>query len=442
MNPVFVVGSPRSGTTLLAAMLASHPSFGCGPETHFFVGTSAHQRQRAAVGEWPYSAMHLLSQLTLEDASLTELFGHDQEGLFRTLAARPPSEGAMLEALTASFAARLGKPRWIEKTPNHLLHIREIVKAFPDAVFVRIMRDPRASAHSMKALPFASQSFLANCVRWMNGYVYSRPFFRAPGPHFTLRYEDLVANPEAELRRLCSFLGEPYDPAMLEHQHAARLLQTPAESWKLGSTQPLSAGGIDRWRSEVPPEEQDAAALFLKPALDEFGYPGGIEASRLLPMLGLTGRIADGRLDLLMAAARSRTRVELLPEPLMNVRPLFASFDLRAHRCGRTAASFMARVCLALLRGLARGETARYLTPAMAPRRRILNVLRWLAAGLGRAITVHEALQLATPATTSVTGKAARSANPKIDPRKVPIFTGGPPTTAGKSASPTATTSS
>src|SRR5262249_30842982 len=162
---------------------------------------------------------------------------------------------------------------------------------FPDAAIVRIVRDPRASAHSMTKVPFGSRNYLANCVHWMNWHAQSQTFFRLPGRHFTLRHEDLITDPESELTRLCGFLGEDYNRSMLNYEHSARLIQTKTETWKIGTTRPLSAEVVDRWRGEVAADDQNAAALFLKPALDEFAYSGGIEAARSLPVYALTEHV-------------------------------------------------------------------------------------------------------------------------------------------------------
>jgi hypothetical protein len=382
---------------LLAAMLASHPSFGCGPETHFFAKTTPTVRQRALSGRWPESAVNLLSQLKVEGIPLPDLFEQDRQSLCERLASRPRRVATLLEVLTEPFASRLGKRRWIEKSPNHLIHVREIVDAFPDAAVVRIVRDPRASAHSMTLVPFASSNFLANCVHWMNGYVHSQTFFSSPRRHLTLRYEDLVADPKAELTRLCAFLGEDYDPGMLAYQGAARLLQTRTETWKAGTTRPLSTASIGRWQRDVAPEDQNAAAMFLKPALDEFGYPGGIEAGRVLPVFDLTGRVAEARLDLLSAASRAGVRIELLSEPPMHVRPLFASFDLRVRPRAHSQKVFLLRTLFALFRALARGERPGYLTPVISNDSHIPKRVRLMVTSLGRAETVDQALESAVP---------------------------------------------
>jgi Sulfotransferase family len=407
MNPVFIVGAPRSGTTLLAAMLASHPAFGCGPETHFFARSTPPERQKALAGPWPESAIHLLSQLTLEGIPLLHLFKQDAQTLRELLASRPRRTATLLEVLTGPFASRLGKYRWVEKSPSHLMYVKEIAEAFPDAAIVRIVRDPRATAHSMTLVPFAGRTYLGNCVRWMNGYVQSRAFFQSPGRHYTLRYEDLVTDPEAELTRLCAFLGEDYDGAMLDYQDTARLLQTQTETWKTGTTRPLSIAGLHRWQKEVAPEDQSAAALFLKPALDEFGYPGGVEARGILPIFDLTGHVAEARRDLLTAAARAGVRVELLPEPPMHVRPLFASFDLRMRPRLRRQKAFLLRTLFALVRALARGQRPGYLTPIIASDLYLPKRVRLMATSLGRAESVAQALETAIP----VSKQAARSSD-------------------------------
>jgi hypothetical protein len=416
MNPVFIVGAPRSGTTLLAAMLASHPSFACGPETHFFVKTTAARRRDAVSRYWPDSAVHLLSQIKLEGNSLVDLFGQDSQSLRKELAARTPSEATLLEALTEPFAAQLGKRRWVEKTPNHLLHLGEVLNTFPDAAIVRIVRDPRASAHSMTGLPFASGNFLANCVHWMNWYTHSRDFFLSPGRHITLRYEDLIAHPEAELTRLCAALGERYDRAMLSYQDAARLLQTTPETWKAATVRPLSSAGTQRWRQDVAPDEQHAAALFLKPALDEFGYPEALPASRVLPVFDLTERVADDRLDLLTGAAQSGVRIELLREPPMDARPIFASFDLRARPRGRKPKAFLLRTLIALVRSLARGERPVYLAPIVSRDAHTTKPLRLMVTWIGRAATVDEALRLAIPVPNKQEDRCGHRTGPVAGP--------------------------
>ncbi|MFN8623183.1 MAG: sulfotransferase, partial [Chloroflexota bacterium] len=117
-GPIFVVGTPRSGTTLLAAMLGAHPDIDCGPETRFF--SWLERADRPALLDprtWPGPATDFVLSLRLQDSPVHELFGVTPDQVRAALAARRPSMAAMLESLTATRAAAHGKPRWAEKTP-------------------------------------------------------------------------------------------------------------------------------------------------------------------------------------------------------------------------------------------------------------------------------------------------------------------------------------
>ncbi|HKI87071.1 MAG TPA: sulfotransferase, partial [Thermoanaerobaculia bacterium] len=118
-RPGFIVGVPRSGTSLLAAMLNAHSRISCGPETHFFVQLDERLRQTERLAaNWPSVAVDLLLSLELEEASVCfDFYNLDRADLERELATRPPSVAAMLESLTATRAKRHDKAIWIEKTP-------------------------------------------------------------------------------------------------------------------------------------------------------------------------------------------------------------------------------------------------------------------------------------------------------------------------------------
>ena len=87
-----------------------------------------------------------------------------------------------------------------------------------------------------------------------------------------MRYEDLVAEPEQELRRICDFVGEDYEPAMLDDRSGATGVAAAHEWWKGDATGPLDRSRSGRWRDEMPPEVQRYAALNLGDLLEEHGY--------------------------------------------------------------------------------------------------------------------------------------------------------------------------
>lgn len=255
-DPIFVLGVPRSGTTLLRILLDSHPAIACGPETPWLGG---HQ---------PRSVMDLCRALTDEPWGYCRSFGMPPETV--TAAAR-----TFVDTLLRAHAEARGKRRWAEKTPDNLLHVDFLASLFPGARFVSIVRDGLDAAASTahvaehrrgisawheENLPWGPDAFTGNSVftallRWRH---WNRLLARSleGRQHLSLRYEDLVARPEPTVRDLCAFLGEAFDPAMLDY--ARREHEYP--SWEWGSADArtlgrITASRVGRAAQDLTPDE-------------------------------------------------------------------------------------------------------------------------------------------------------------------------------------------
>jgi hypothetical protein len=298
--PVFVVGGPRSGTTLLAAMLGSHSAFDCGPETFFLWRWSRLGARRRAEAldpaTWPDGGTHLVCSLTLGKRLVHELYGVAPGDVRRWLAGRAPSPAALLEALTAQRAARHGKPRWVEKTPRHLETAALIRSTWPEARIVRVVRDPRDAAVSLTRVPFGTPSLVTNLSSLARMDEASRAFFAADATTWTIRYEDLVARPEPELRRLCAYLEVEYEPAMVEDRSEAAGVAASHEWWKGDVTGPLDPSRAGVWRQEMPEAVQRYAALNLAGFLSRHGYEGARECLRRVAIVP-SGDALNARFD-------------------------------------------------------------------------------------------------------------------------------------------------
>ena len=192
-------------------MLAAHPAFDCGPETHFLSRwTRLSRRERARIldpADWPLRAGAYVTSLSLGKEPVYPVYGLTAQDVQDWLAARPPSLATMLESLTAQRAYRAGKARWVEKTPRHLEVPELITDTWPHARIVRIVRDPRDAAVSLTKVPFGTPSLLTNLSVLARMNEAAADFYRASPQALTVRYEDLVATPERELRRICDFVG-------------------------------------------------------------------------------------------------------------------------------------------------------------------------------------------------------------------------------------------
>ncbi len=306
--PIFVVGIARSGTTLLSAMLSAHPRLDCGPESRFFARyrhVDAKQRARILDAEtWPRPAVDFIGSLRNQGHPIHELFGLELGDIGRYLGGREPSLSAMLESLTELHAKRAGKARWLEKTPRHLLMTETLRQLWPDAFIVRIVRDPRDVALSLARMPFAKESLVGNLVRIDHDDRASRDSIASDPRALTLRYEDLVSEPQRELQRICSFVGEDYAPGMLDARETAGNVAAEHEWWKGSVSGPLQTSSVGRWHAEMSADARRFAGLHLADFLRQHGYEGALDAEAEVAILPGADAVGPNNEAILLELAR------------------------------------------------------------------------------------------------------------------------------------------
>lgn len=280
-EPIFIVGAPRSGTTLLAALLSGHSRIACGPETHFFNKIGVHRlRQAVRDCSWPNKAVDTILSLTLAGQKVNELFEVSDDEIQSFLSNCKPSIQAMLESLTALYAQKSGKLRWAEKTPNHLLFLKVIRQEFLNSPIIRIIRDPRDSAISItQKLPWASKSLIANCYLWDEWFQKSNLFFERDRLSLTICYENLVLDPVKEMKRICYFIGEDFEQEMLDTTKTSKYVSTPKEAWKSQVANSLTLTRTFVWQKELSPNEQNISTFCCYAGIEKFGYKSPVKPS-------------------------------------------------------------------------------------------------------------------------------------------------------------------
>lgn len=212
----FVVGVPRSGTTLLRLLLDAHPELAIPSETGFGLVLAERPGGYATPGE-------LLDRL--EALPTWGDLATSRDELTALIAGLPRWDSAdALRAYYRGYAAAHGKPRWGDKTPMHVEHMPVIAAAFPEARFVHIIRDGRGVLASLRGLPFAPGDGSVEAIAgyWRDVIACARS--AAPTlPHYhEVRYEQLVREPEPTLRGVCEFLRLDFDPVMLDAHENVR----------------------------------------------------------------------------------------------------------------------------------------------------------------------------------------------------------------------------
>lgn len=276
-----MVGCERSGTTLLRTMLDMNPALAMTPESYFPV-------------EWlrPHVRTALENGGLDTDQLLRRLAEHDWFGRWKLpleqvekrWASNPPSDvPAALSGIYLAYADREQKQSVGDKTPAFVGHIPLLAASFPTAKFVHIVRDGREVAMSLIERPQPPNRLADSALYWARQVTAARATGATiPDRYEEVRYEDLLEDPEAELRRLCRFIGLTYTDSMLSYQtRAAEVAATfDRPEVQANLARPLTKGLRD-WH-ELP--ERDIAVMdrIAGKALRAHGYP--VETDRPRPI--------------------------------------------------------------------------------------------------------------------------------------------------------------
>jgi hypothetical protein len=266
-----VFGSGRSGTSLLTRMLDAHSAIGVPYESHLYNRIYPLIRGNTNLGD--EATRRRLVRLILRTSPLQHW--SPRPTLEGTLAAiRRPGFHGIVEGLLNGWAASRGKPRWGEKTPAHTLCWRTILDGFPDLKVIHLVRDGRDVALSFRSAPFGPKHVYQAARHWTTYLAAAEAAQAALGERafLTVRYEDVLESPERELRRICAFLGEPYEAAMLTYYRGNAAYPTDARNLT-GLRQPVREGNREKWRTQLTPREQRIFEALAGGSLERYGYP-------------------------------------------------------------------------------------------------------------------------------------------------------------------------
>jgi hypothetical protein len=259
-SPIFVVGTGRSGTTLLRFMLSAHPRIYITHEASFYVWESFFSRSapRRAFLDY-YFQTFSFRWLRVDPARVLE-------GLPDPLPAA--RSGAAFAAIMREKAAQYGRVRYGDKTPAHSGHLRRIFSDFPDARVIHIVRDPRAVALSLARMPWACASLYANAHASLTDL---EQVARFRDRVLRIRLEDLLADPRATMGRVLDHVGEPWDDAVLDHaRHIPDPKDMPPLPWLESAARDRGAASTP-WRT-LPAVQIRMIERTARRVMDELGY--------------------------------------------------------------------------------------------------------------------------------------------------------------------------
>lgn len=252
-------------------MLCCHPDVCIAPETNFF-------------NHW----MRMYSHLDISKPDDFDLFWHDfgSSDLFRVCGVAPsavlerlrrekdPSFPGVFGALCREYARRMGKPIWGEKTPRHEEYARDLLRWFPRARIVYMLRDPRATASSLMSMSFGSRYCYVHAHRWSRSI--SRAVELQEDSRFHIvRFEELLRDGEKVLRELCGFLHLAYSPDMLQRRDASRYCRypdSPDANRNVPVSRRLTPTVRDKWKERLSPYQIRVIESICGPWMRSLGY--------------------------------------------------------------------------------------------------------------------------------------------------------------------------
>ena len=271
-RPIFVVGCPRSGTTMLSLMIHAHPRLAMPPESRFLIRT---WRVRKKFGDLSTPEQRLaLAKSCVRTGSKVRDLGLDPQETLDAILAAPPTMGSAFGTVFKMFADRHGKARWGDKRPAYYQEVDVLLRLFPDAQIVHIVRDGRSNVASLKTMPWWPFDSIGSMAAWSQAeYCSRRNAKRLPGDVFhVVRYESLVADPEPVLRQLCTFLEEDFHPAMLEPSEVREVVPEK-KTWHTNLNNTVSTDRVESWRQGLDPWELGLMETVLRRKLRRYRYP-------------------------------------------------------------------------------------------------------------------------------------------------------------------------
>jgi hypothetical protein len=219
-------------------------------------------------------------------------------------ATRQNTFGEAYRAILELFASAVKKPRWGEKTPHNLYYVREILEDFPDAKFLNLVRDGRDVAVEQLRSAFGPRNVYAAALIWRRSQVLAE-HWAATLPRaqwLDVSYEELAREPERVLPRVTEFLGEEYEPHVLEFHRGevARRRARTRDHKALGG--PVSTEYVGLYRRHLSEQEQGVFEHVAGDALRRAGYepsvpPLAVSAKEAALYLELDARIRAATLD-------------------------------------------------------------------------------------------------------------------------------------------------
>ena len=286
--PFFIVGSSRSGSTLLRLMLASHSRIAIPSETWYL---------SALVKGFPFDRPLEENEIGEAISVMTNHYTWPDMGLDAAEVRRRAANlsGVRLRDLAEIVYRRHmeveGKSRWGDKTPAYIEIVPSLAAMFDDAKFIHLIRDGRDVAKSFQRHGWHGPWMHGYTREWVRAIEWDMRLGKTPLNARILRvlYEDLVLHPEATLRRICAFIDEEFEDRMLQwHGKADNAVPAREKHFHTRLGRDMNPSDVGRWKGEMTSREIFVAEALIGTQLSHFGYERRYRGMLWSPLLAVT----------------------------------------------------------------------------------------------------------------------------------------------------------
>lgn len=270
IQPFFIFGSPRSGTSLLSRMLDSHENLTVANESLIF------KMFASSLSDYGDLTDIQNQKKLLKDILATRIICYwSPLPEFDKIAPliKQPGFAGVIEALICSRAPEKILLAWGEKSPGHIFYWKEIKQTFPNAKVVHIVRDGRDVATSIINARMGPKTYFAAAKMWCDCLDGIKRIKQdcSENNFIEIRYEDLLSAPKETLQKVCSILGVKYSEDMLKFFKSKASYQTDSINLK-NLNKPLISSNKEKWRKILTDQNLQEFETVAGEHLTLYGY--------------------------------------------------------------------------------------------------------------------------------------------------------------------------
>jgi len=268
---VFILGMPRSGTTLISNMLNASKQIYIGPETHFYHVLDVWQNKKR---KFLIKKDFITYFFDSNSNPYLQYLGLSQKELDVLKRSSYNGEKSILELLCVFEANKKGILKWGEKTPGHFEYVEKIYEDHLNSKIINIVRDPRDVFLSLSKVNWSNKNPLKFCLRFKKNIELIKKF-KSNVSFINIKYEDLLLNPDETIKGVCLFSEIEYSNNILENfnNNDSINYDVKKEPWKANNTGKLNSINFGKWKNDISNQKTYSfISWFLKDELNYLGY--------------------------------------------------------------------------------------------------------------------------------------------------------------------------